>query len=141
MDKETLIQALNKDLAAELQAVIMYTTYSAKVSGPWRPQLVQFMQTEIADELGHAQFLADKIVALGGEPTTEPVPVPKANTAREMLKAIVQAEKQAVAGYTERAQQAEEYGDKALVVQLEDMVRDEQGHMEETLKLLRNWEG
>ena len=141
MDKETLIQALNKDLAAELQAVIMYTTYSAKVSGPWRPQLVQFMQTEIADELGHAQFLADKIVALGGEPTTEPVPVPKANTAREMLEAIVQAEKQAVAGYTERAQQAEEYGDKALVVQLEDMVRDEQGHMEETLKLLRNWEG
>jgi len=139
--KETLIQALNKDLAAELQAVIMYTTYSAKVSGPWRPQLVQFMQTEIADELGHAQFLADKIVALGGEPTTEPVPVPKANTAREMLEAIVQAEKQAVAGYTERAQQAEEYGDKALVVQLEDMVRDEQGHMEETLKLLRNWEG
>ena len=141
MGKETLIQALNKDLAAELQAVIMYTTYSAKVSGPWRPQLVQFMQTEIADELGHAQFLADKIVALGGEPTTEPVPVPKANTAREMLEAIVQAEKQAVAGYTERAQQAEEYGDKALVVQLEDMVRDEQGHMEETLKLLRNWEG
>jgi bacterioferritin len=141
VDKETLIQALNKDLAAELQAVIMYTTYSAKVSGPWRPQLVQFMQGEITDELGHAQFLADKIVALGGEPTTEPVPVPKANTAREMLEAIVEAEKQAVAGYTERAKQAEEYGDKALVVQLEDMVRDEQGHMEETLKLLRNWEG
>lgn len=36
---------------------------------------------------------------------------------------------------------AEEFGDKGLVVQLEDMVRDEQGHMEETLKLLKNWEG
>lgn len=140
MDKQTLINALNEDLANELQAVIMYTIYSAKVSGPWRPQLVQFMQTEITDELMHAQFLADKIVALGGEPTTEPVAVPKADTARAMLEAIAEAEKKAVAGYTKRAQMAEEFGDKALVVQLEDMVRDEQGHMEETLKLLKNWE-
>lgn len=141
MDKKTLINALNEDLANELQAVIMYTVYSAKVNGPWRPQLVQFMQTEIADELLHAQFLADKIVALGGEPVTEPVPVPQAGTAREMLQAIAAAEENAVAGYTERARMAEEYGDKGLVVQLEDMIRDEQGHMEETLKLLKNWEG
>ena len=140
MDNTTVVKALNEDLANELQAGIMYTVYSAKVSGPWRPQLVQFMQAEIADELGHAQFLADKIVALGGEPTTEPVPVPKATTAREMLQAIADAEEKAVAGYTERAKMAEEFGDKGLVVQLEDMVRDEQGHMEETLKLLKNWE-
>ncbi|HMM29589.1 MAG: ferritin-like domain-containing protein [Chloroflexota bacterium] len=140
MDAKALINALNEDLANELQAVIMYTVYSAKVSGPWRPQLVQFMQTEIADELLHAQFLADKIVALGGEPATTPVAVPKATTAREMLQAIAEAEQKAVAGYTERAKMAEEFGDKALVVQLEDMVRDEQGHMEETLKLLKNWE-
>lgn len=140
MDGRTLIDALNEDLANELQAVIMYTVYSAKVSGPWRPQLVQFMQTEIADELLHAQFLADKIVALGGEPVTTPVAVPKAMTAREMLQAIAEAEQKAVAGYTRRAEMAEEFGDKALVVQLEDMIRDEQGHMEETLKLLKNWE-
>lgn len=139
VDAKALINALNEDLANELQAVIMYTVYSAKVSGPWRPQLVQFMQTEIADELLHAQFLADKIVALGGEPATTPVAVPKATTAREMLQAIAEAEQKAVAGYTERAKMAEEFGDKALVVQLEDMVRDEQGHMEETLKLLKNW--
>ena len=31
---------------------------------------------EIADEQGHAQFLADKIAALGGEPTIRPRPVP-----------------------------------------------------------------
>ncbi len=140
VDKATLIKALNEDLANEFQAVIMYSVYSAKVSGPWRPQLVQFMQAEVPDELGHAQFLADKIVALGGEPNTTPVAVPKAATAREMLEAIAEAEQRAVAGYTERAKMAEEYGDKALVVQLEDMIRDEQGHMEETLKLLKNWD-
>jgi len=140
VDKETLIKALNEDLANEFQAIIMYTVYSAKVSGPWRPQLVQFMQTEITDELGHAQFLADKVAALGGEPETTPVAVPKAATAREMLQVIADAEQKAVAGYTERAKMAEAYGDKALVVQLENMLLDEQGHMEETFKLLKNWE-
>ena len=38
-----------------------------------------------------------------------------------------------------RAKQAEELGDKGLAVQLEDMVRDESGHSEETERILRDW--
>jgi bacterioferritin len=140
MDKETLIEKLNEDLSGELQAVIQYLTYSAKVTGPWRPQLVTFMQTEVQDELMHAQFLADKIAALGGDPTTEPRPVPPADKAKAMLEAILAAELQAGKDYAERAKQADEYGDKGLAVQLEDMVRDETGHAEETQKLLKNWD-
>lgn len=139
MDKQKLIDALNDDLASELQAVVQYLTYSAKVTGPYRPQLVTFMQAEIADELGHAQFLADKIVALGGNPTTQPRDVPAADSPKAMLEAILVAEKKAIDGYTERAQQADEFGDKGLVVQLEDMIRDETTHAEETMKLLKNW--
>jgi bacterioferritin len=97
------------------------------------------MQTEIQDELLHAQFLADKIAALGGEPTTEPKPVPPAGTAKEMLQAILEAELQAGKDYTKRAEQADAYGDKGLAVQLEDMVRDETSHAEESQKLLKNW--
>lgn len=140
MDKQTLIDLLNEDLAGELQAIIQYLTYSARVTGPWRPQLVQFMQTEIQDEMLHAQFLADKIAALGGKPTTVPRPVPAADHPRDMLKAILAAEQQAGKDYTERAEQAADYGDKGLAVQLEDMVRDETSHAEETAKLLQNWE-
>jgi bacterioferritin len=140
MDKQALIDALNEDLAGELQAVIQYLTYSAKVTGPWRPQLVTFMQTEIADELMHAQFLADKIAALGGNPTTTPRAVPAADDPHTMLEKILVAELQAGKDYTKRAQQADEFGDKGLTVQLEDMVRDETGHAEETAKLLKNWE-
>lgn len=140
MDKQTLIKALNEDLAGELQAIIQYLTYSARVTGPWRPQLVQFMQAEIADEMLHAQFLADKIAALGGEPITTPRPVPPAATPRDMLKAILDAELEAGRNYAERVRQAEEFGDKGLTVQLENMVLDETGHAEETAKLLKNWE-
>ncbi len=139
MDKQTLIDHLNEDLAGELSAIIQYITYAAKATGPFRPQLVNFFLTEVADEQGHAQFLANKIVALGGEPTTQPRAVPAADSNRKMLQAVQEAEKQAVADYTRRAEQADEYGDKGLSVQLEDMVRDESGHMEETERILRDW--
>jgi len=139
VDKKTLIDGLNRDLAGELSAVIQYITYAAKASGPYRPQLVAFFLAEVADEQGHAQYLANKIVALGGEPTTTPRPVPPAGTNREMLEAVLAAERQAVADYTERARQADEFGDKGLAVQLEDMVRDESGHSEETERILMDW--
>lgn len=139
MDKQTLINHLNEDLAGELSAIIQYLTYAAKATGPYRPQLAQFFLAEVADEQLHAQFLANKIVALGGEPATTPRPVPPANSNREMLEAVLAAERQATADYSQRAQEAETFGDKGLVVQLEDMVRDESGHSEETERILRDW--
>jgi bacterioferritin len=139
MDKQTLIDNLNADLANELSAIAQYITYAAKATGPYRPQLSQFFLTEVVDEQGHALFLANKIVALGGEPTTVASPVPPASTNQEMLEAVLAAEIQAGKDYTQRALEAEEYGDKGLVVQLEDMVRDEMGHSEETERMLRDW--
>jgi bacterioferritin len=139
MDKPTLIQRLNEDLAGEFGAIIQYLTYAAKATGPYRPQLAQFFLAEVADEQLHAQFLANKIVALGGEPTATPRPVPPAKTNRAMLEAVLAAEQQATADYTQRAKEAEAFGDKGLSVQLEDMVRDESGHSEETERILRDW--
>lgn len=139
MDKQTMIDHLNQDLADELSAVIQYITYAAKVTGPYRPQLTQFFLAEVPDEQLHAQYLANKIVALGGEPTTTANPVPAAKNNREMLEAVLAAEKRATANYTQRAEEAEAFGDKGMVVQLEDMVRDETGHSEETQRILRDW--
>ena len=139
MDKQTLIDRLNEDLSSEFGAIIQYITYAAKATGPYRPQLAQFFLSEVADEQLHAQFLANKIVALGGEPTTQAQPVPPARTNREMLEAVLDAERKATAAYTQRAQDAEDYGDKGLVVQLEDMIRDESTHSEETERILRDW--
>ena len=139
MDKQTLIDNLNKDLANELSAIAQYITYAAKATGPYRPQLAQFFLTEVVDEQGHALFLANKIVALGGEPATMAAPVPPASSNREMLEKVLEAELQAGKDYTQRAEEADEYGDKGLVVALEDMVRDEMGHSEETERMLRDW--
>jgi bacterioferritin len=139
MDKQTLIRHLNEDLAGELAAIIQYLTYAAKATGPYRPQLVDFFMAEVPDEQGHAQFLANKIVALGGEPVTTPHPVHAAHDNKSMLQAVLEAELEAVKNYTQRAKEADAFGDKGLAVQLEDMVRDESGHAEETERILRDW--
>lgn len=139
MEKQQLIDNLNEDLAGELSAIVQYVTYAAKVTGPYRPQLSSFFLAEVVDEQGHAQFLANKIVALGGEPATVPAPVPAAATNREMLEAVLAAERKAITDYTQRAKEAEAYGDKGLAVQLEDMVRDESSHAEETERILTDW--
>jgi bacterioferritin len=56
-----------------------------------------------------------------------------------MLEAVLEAERRAVAGYTQRAEEAGEFGDMGLKVQLEDMIRDETDHKEETERILRDW--
>ncbi len=139
MDKKELIKHLNEDLRGEYGAIIQYITYAAQATGPYRPQMVDFFLNEVADEQTHAQFLANKVVALGGKPTTEHRPVPQANTNKEMLEEVLKAEKQAVKDYTQRAEEADDYGDKGLVVALDDIVRDEVEHSEETERILRNW--
>jgi len=139
VDRQALIDGLNQDLAGEYQAILMYVHYSAKLTGPYRRELRAMFQAEIADEQGHAQFLADKIVALGGEPLTTVDAVAPADDSREMLEQARTAEKRAIANYKKRIRQAESYGDIGLKVHLENHVVDETRHKEEIERILAGW--
>ena len=139
MTRKELADKLNEDLAGEYQAIIMYVTYAATVTGPHRPNLKAFFESEIPGELGHAQFLAEKITSLGGAPTTTPRAVPRAADAKQMLQNVLEAERQAIADYKARAEEAAAAGEKGLSIHLETIVEDETGHFEETEKILRGW--
>jgi bacterioferritin len=134
-----LIDGLNDDLAREFQAIVRYTTFAASVSGPFRPQIAELFRKEIADELGHAHFLADKVAALGGQPTTVVPPVEVGHDVRDMLQKVVAAEREDIEVYTRRAREADEAGEVGLKVQLENIVLDETGHMEDMRKILEGW--
>jgi bacterioferritin len=136
-DMQALVDALNEDLAHEYQAVIAYNTYAAMVSGMNRVELKGFFASEIPDELRHAQFLADKITALGGTPTTMPAEVATANEPRAMLEQALKYERETIPRYVDRMKQAEAVGDYGLANDLQDMISDETGHKEELEKLLR----
>ena len=137
--KRQLVDGLNRDLAGEYQAVLMYTHYSALLTGPYRRELRSLFQAEIPDELGHAQFLADKIATLGGVPVTSPRPLTEADDPRDMLEQALLAEKQAIADYTLRLVDASKFGDIALRVTLENHIVDETSHKEELERILAGW--
>ena len=132
-----LIAAMNDQLSAEYQAVIQYLQYSAVVSGPYRPELVTFFRAELPDEQAHAQYLADKVSALGGTPTTDAKPVPHGDDARELLEHVLQAETGAVAAYARLIQLADAAGEIGIRIQMETFLQDESVHRDETRKILQ----
>jgi bacterioferritin len=134
-----LIDGLNIDLSHEYAAVIQYRTYASAVSGPHRQELRAFFTGEIADELGHAQLLADKIISLGGRPTVEAAKVKYTEDAKEMLQNSLADEIDTIKRYIERRAQAEELGEAGLAVALDDVIADETGHRDELRQVLKHW--
>lgn len=137
--RQALIDGLNEDLAHEYQAIISYLLYSRLVSGPLRLQLSSFLEGEITDELEHAKFLAQKIVALGGEPTTRPAEVKLTTSNREMLELSLQAEKDTIERYTQRVKQADAAGEVGLRIDLEEIIAEETRHKEDLERILHGW--
>lgn len=138
--KKELIEGLNTDLGFEYAAIITYRTYASQIQGQTRVELRGFFESEIPDELSHAQILADKIVALGGTPVTEAKPVKSATNPKEMLKNALQDEKDTIERYVKRRKQAEEVGEPGLAVDLDDLISDETRHRDEINMILKRWD-
>jgi bacterioferritin len=140
MTKDELIRGLNEDLAAELGTVLRYTYQASRSFGPWGLELREMFARERLDEIGHAAFLMDVIVDLGGEPTTTPKTFEKPADLREMLELDLRMETEDVLGYTKRARQAEALGLAELKVKLEEMAADEASHARELRRILKGFE-
>ena len=140
ISQQDFLEALNVDLAHEYGAVISYRTYASQVQGQWRMELRQFFEKEIPDELGHAQLLADKIVSLGGNPTTIPAPVKPAKDSKEMLRNSLEDEIETIQRYVLRRKQAEALGHYGLAVEFDDLIRDESTHRDEIQMILKRWD-
>lgn len=140
MDSQTreLVAGLNEDLAAEFQAILHYTLAAETLVGSARPQLKPLFEGEIADEQAHAQFLARKIVALGGRPAAKPRPVEIGETPREKLQIALEGEIDTIERYKTRIEQARAAGHEGLAIALEDLLVDETGHKEELEMVLED---
>ncbi|HEV3416477.1 MAG TPA: ferritin-like domain-containing protein [Pirellulales bacterium] len=136
-DKQALIDGLNEDLNLELEAVLRMIYHSATATGLLGHELRESLKEDITGEIGHATYLADKIVALGGEPHIHPQMPKKHKSAKEMLQDDVAAERTIIENYTRHIQMAEELGEKGLVIRLEDILAEETDHAEELERLAR----
>lgn len=135
--KKALIDGLNEDLANELGASILYL-YQTSVATGWEgEELREFLSPEITGEMTHAIFLAEKIAALGGTPTTVPKQHKCPKSVKEMLKYDLRLELEAIENYRVRAMQAEEVGEIGLKIKLEELLLDETTHAEQMQRILK----
>jgi len=137
MTGEDLIQGLNEDLAAEWGTVIRYTYQAGKAFGFAGVEFREMLAEEVEDELGHASFLTDVIIDLGGEPTTAPMQFDKPDGLKAMIELDIAMELKDVENYTQHAQIAEALGEVDLKVKLEEMAADEAGHARELRRVLK----
>lgn len=134
---DSLIDGLNQDLAAEWGTIIRYTYQWSHAGGVAAMGLRDLFESEIQDELGHAMFLTDVIVDLGGVPTTAPKEFDKPKTLGDMLELDLKMELGDVENYRNHSELAAELGYAELTVRLEEMAADEAGHARELRRLLK----
>jgi bacterioferritin len=136
MSKQKLLQGLNQDFNDELSAAIRYLVQASVMKGIAGHEARELFKKEIADEMGHAALLADKIVALGGTPQVKiEAPIPITDGMRA-LKREYDYERRAVANYAQRCKEADALGEIGLRVELENLIADETRHAEEIARLM-----
>jgi bacterioferritin len=137
MTREDLINGLNEDLNLELETLLRSVYHAAAGRGMLGHELRELLKKDLPGELEHATFLADKIVALGGEVHIRPAMPAEFGAARELLQQNIAAEKKIIGNYARRIDQAAEFGDKGLAIRLENMLAAETDHLEQLERLGR----
>ena len=68
---EAIISQLNRALALEMRAEVMYAHYAAYVKGIHRLHLKPYFEAEATESFNHANIVRNAINQLGGEAVTE----------------------------------------------------------------------
>ena len=139
LSKDVLIELLNQDLSSKLAAIARSESFAAKASGPQRDELAQFFLTDAQEEKRQALRLASRIVELGGRPTEVADPVLEVEGNREMVEAVLEAERETMSRLTERVESAQALGDASLAVELDSLAMEDAIHAVETERFLRDW--
>lgn len=136
MASEKLLKLLNKGIARELQVSIQYMWQHVTAKGV-HGAVVEGLFREIAiEEMKHAEALAERIAFLNGIPTVKPDDIHIGTDVLEMLKDGVQYEEEAVSLYKQTIQVAEKEGDFGTKRMLEEILSNEEKHLDRFGKLL-----
>ena len=96
LDVETVIERLNEALPLQFRSAVAYTVAAGSVTGfaytPLGPQLWTFAAAELED----ARRLVEKVVALGGEPSTAVAEVLHHPEPPETIAWLIEVEREVV---------------------------------------------
>jgi bacterioferritin len=151
-----LVQLLNQAIARELQVSIQYMFQHSlgaglepAGSGKQAAKQLNFVATKrpywlpgnslkkiAITEMRHAETIAERVVLLGGEPTTQPDPITLGETVEGMLALDRKQEQGAIRLYEQIIQVAEGQGEDATASLFRRILQDETQHHQTFADLL-----
>jgi bacterioferritin len=128
VDRKTLIDLLNDDLAREYQAIIAYVVYSQVLKGAAYMAIAQELEVHAKQELDHALIIAKQIDYLGGTPIVAPKPVKLSDKPEALLRFDLENETETIRQYRTRVRQCEALGEFAMAEHIREILKAEQEH-------------
>jgi bacterioferritin len=133
---EKLLEFLNKAIARELQVSIQYMWQHVQVTGMDGAVVEDIFRKTAIAEMKHVERLAERLDYLNGISTTKPDPIFVGGSLIEMLTQDERDEEEAINLYKQAIQVAAEEGDYTTRRMLEEILAEEENHINTFGKLL-----
>jgi|SRR5215218_994536 len=148
-EREQLIELLTKAYWMEMETVLSYTANSINPDGVRAQEIIESLQQDIQEELGHAQQFGKRIKELYGT-----VPGSQGFSAEQtylqppddnidivhIIKGVIEAESGAIEHYNKVIEFCEEHGDPVTADMVTTILADEEGHRRLFEGFLREYE-
>jgi bacterioferritin len=136
VEVEDFVTLLNEDLETEFQSIVQYTNHVATIKGAEFLSVIDELKIHVAQELAHAQVLAEQISFLGGNPTTAVPPAQTSPDSREALRADLRLETNQLERYRKRFAQANDLGLADVAEALRPLLEQTQEHVRDLQTVL-----
>ncbi|MBN1357245.1 ferritin [Candidatus Bathyarchaeota archaeon] len=136
MASKQLLDLLTKGIALELQVSMKYMWQHILVKGLEGAVVEKLFRDIAITEMKHAETLVERLAFLNGVPPNKFDPVHAGVTLEEMLREDEQAAEELVNLFKRAIQVASKEGDFATKRLLEDILADEEKHLDKFSKLL-----
>jgi len=135
-DPKKVIDLLNEARARELAGILQYMVQHYDLTDQDYGKLAKVLKATAIVEMKHAEALAERIVFLGGTPTSKPDAEAKKNQKiSDMIATDIGIEEEAVKLYNEAALACAEALDHVSKDLFEKLLKDEDGHLDAFLNI------
>ncbi len=148
-EREQVIALLTKAYWMEIETVMSYITNSTNPDGVRAREVIDSLQQDIQEELGHAQLFAKRIKELYGvvpgstdfTPEQTYLQPPDDNMDLvHVIKGVIEAESGAIEHYNTVIEYCDENGDPVTADMVTTILADEEGHRRMFEGFLREYE-
>lgn len=128
MASKELLDLLNDAIARELQVSIQYMWQHVQWSGVKGFAVQEELKKIAITEMKHAEAIAERLVYLGGTPTTKPSEIFVGKALKEMIERDVKDEENAIKLYKVIIEKARKENDVTTAILFEGILKDEEEH-------------